>query len=72
MLNELEYSLQMFSDALSRLKEGVANSRDELDKDGVIQRFEFTFELLWKTTIIFLEEQGIICRSPKDCLVDAF
>ncbi|MGE5797871.1 MAG: HI0074 family nucleotidyltransferase substrate-binding subunit [Ignavibacteria bacterium] len=33
---------------------------DELDKDGVIQRFEFTFELLWKTPKLFLADQGIL------------
>lgn len=72
MQNEFNYSLQKFSDAFQRLKEGISASKDELDKDGVIQRFEFTFELLWKTLKIYLEDKGIICRSPKDCLIDSF
>ena len=70
--NEFDYSFQKLSSAFDRLKEGAANSIDELDKDGVIQRFEFTFELLWKTLKIFLEGEGILCRSPKDCFVEAF
>jgi nucleotidyltransferase substrate binding protein (TIGR01987 family) len=46
---------------------------DELDRDGVIQRFEFTFELLWKGLKMFLEEQGVTdSRSPRECLKAAF
>ncbi len=72
MQNEFIYSLQKLSYVFSRLKEGVSNTKDELDKDGVIQRFEFTFELLWRTLKIFLEDKGILCRSPKDCLLESF
>lgn len=72
MQKELDYSIEKFSSAYKRLKEGIESSKDELDKDGVIQRFEFTFELLWKTVKIFLEDKGILCRSPKDCLIEAF
>jgi hypothetical protein len=42
----LDYSLRRFMDALDRLREGATEARDELDRDGVIQRFEFCFELL--------------------------
>lgn len=48
MKDVLEYSLKKLKDAYQRLEEGVKQAKDELDKDGVIQRFEFTFELLWK------------------------
>ena len=53
-------------------KEGISQAQDELDKDGVIQRFEFTFELLWKALKIVLEGEGIECLTPKDCLKSAF
>jgi nucleotidyltransferase substrate binding protein (TIGR01987 family) len=72
MKNRLEYSLNQFINALDRLSEGAAEARDELDRDGVIQRFEFCFELLWKTLKIYLEDRGIEARSPKDCLRAAF
>ncbi len=72
MKKEFEYSLKKFNEAYERLSEGINLVKDELDKDGVIQRFEFTFELLWKTIKMYLEEKGIICRSPKDCLQQAF
>ncbi|GGH75938.1 nucleotidyltransferase substrate binding protein (TIGR01987 family) [Pullulanibacillus pueri] len=41
--------------------------------DGVIQRFEFTFELCWKTIKLFLEFKGISeIRSPRDAIREAF
>ena len=59
MKNQLEYSLNQFRNALDRLSEGAAEARDELDRDGVIQRFEFCFELLWKTLKIYLEDHRL-------------
>ncbi|MGA9292196.1 MAG: HI0074 family nucleotidyltransferase substrate-binding subunit, partial [Ignavibacteriaceae bacterium] len=47
-------------------------AKDQLDQDGVIQRFEFTFELLWKTLKLFMADQGVITRSPKEALKEAF
>lgn len=72
MKEEIEYALNKFNDAVCRLREGVLQAKDELDKDGVIQRFEFTFELLWKALKIFLEDEGIECRTPKECLKSAY
>jgi len=73
MKRETEYALKKLENGFSRLKEGVENTSDDLDRDGVIQRFEFTFELLWKTLKVFLgEEKGVICHTPKDCLKEAF
>jgi len=72
MKDENDYAAKKFKEAFLRLKNGIHKAKDELDKDGVIQRFEFTFELLWKSLKIYLEDKGIICRSPKDCLKEAF
>ena len=72
MKDVLEYSLKKLIDAHKRLEEGIEQAKDELDKDGVIQRFEFTFELLWKALKIYLEHQGIIVKTPRDSFVEAF
>ena len=72
MKDVLEYSLKKLIDAYKRLEEGIKQTRDELDKDGVIQRFEFTFELLWKALKIYLEYQGVIVKTPRDSFVEAF
>ena len=70
--NELKKSLNRFAQAVKRLEEGVVKGHNDLEKDGVIQRFEFTFELLWKCLMIFLENKGVVCKTPKDCLKQAF
>ena len=72
MKDVLEYSLKKLIDAHKRLEEGIEQARDELDKDGVIQRFEFTFELLWKALKIYLEHQGILVKTPRDSFIEAF
>ena len=72
MKETTEYALKKLSSAVAKLKQGTEEADTELEQDGVVQRFEFTFELLWKTLKLFLEEKGIICKSPKDCLKEAF
>ena len=65
MKKEVKYSIELFKDAYYRLQEGINSADNELSKDGVIQRFEFTFELLWKTLKIVLKDEGILCIYPK-------
>ena len=72
MRDEVSFSIRKLEDAFSRIKEGADSAADELDKDGVIQRFEFTFELLWKTLKLFLDDQGILTKSPKETIQEAF
>ena len=72
MKDELKYSLGELKKACQRLQEGCAAAKDGLDRDGVIQRFEFTFELLWKTLRLFLRDKGLDAKSPKDSLKEAF
>jgi len=54
---------QNYKKALTTLKNAVelAASRDltDLEKQGTIQGFEFTFELAWNVMKDYLEEQGI-------------
>ena len=58
--------------AFSRLKEAVERAKDDLDRDGVIQRFEFSVELFWKTLKKVLEYNKVECYSPRDCVKKAF
>ncbi|MBI4656220.1 MAG: nucleotidyltransferase substrate binding protein [Elusimicrobia bacterium] len=40
-----------------------------LERDGAIQRFEFTFESVWKTSQLYLKEaESITANSPKACI----
>jgi len=69
---EKKIAFENFSKALKRLEEAVNEAQTELEIDGAIQRFEFTFEQAWKSLKAFLEDEGIICRSPKSCLKEAY
>ena len=57
-----------FEKAFLRLKEVVEKEDlNELEKNGFIQRFEFTIELSWKVMKDFLEYQGILVEAlPKN------
>lgn len=74
-MSEPNIKVNNFKNALSRLKDGIAkyNGTDDLLRDGVIQRFEFTFELAWKTLKAVFEDEGLIgLNSPKTVLREAF
>lgn len=53
--------------ALARLHEGVAKDvLTEMEQDGLIQRFEFCFEIMWKCGKDYLlDRDGIDVASPK-------
>ena len=59
--------LEQFVRALTNLKIGVDSSVDDLDIDGTIKRFELCYELAWKLIKEYLEDLGIICKSPRQC-----
>lgn len=62
-----------FAKALGRLKEALEAEETMIVRDAAIQRFEFTFDLAWKSMKTYLEERkGIICRSPKGCIREAY
>jgi nucleotidyltransferase substrate binding protein (TIGR01987 family) len=68
MANEKDYSLKKLKKAFLRLRESTEKAVDELDRDGVIQRFEFTFELFWKAIKIVLGHEGFECAGPRSCI----
>ena len=44
----------------------------ELEKAGIIQFFEMTFELGWKVLKDHLEAEGYIVKSPRETIKQAF
>ncbi len=44
----------------------------DIETQGIIQSFEFTFELAWKTLKDYLEAQGVQCAFPREVLKQAF
>jgi len=64
--------LNSFSESIERLSEILDVPKTVASRDSAIKRFELTFELAWKTAKEHLKDRGILCRSPKDCLMQAF
>lgn len=64
---------QNFENAIEELTEAV-NKKDYsvLERAGLIQLFEMTFELAWKTMKDYLEEKGIMVKFPKDVIKESF
>ena len=44
----------------------------QLEEAGIVQVFEFTFELGWKTLKDYLFQKGIDSNFPRDVIKDAF
>lgn len=60
--------------ATARLKEALQQKENDIVIDGTLHRFEFTFELAWKTIKDYLEYSGIIdgIESPREIIKTAY
>ena len=61
-----QYRFRNFSRAYSLLRQAFNRDMDELndlEKEGIIQRFEYTFELSWNTLKDRLEYDGVLMES---------
>jgi nucleotidyltransferase substrate binding protein (TIGR01987 family) len=72
MSEKLHNQLRLLETAISRLEKALAEPIDEFVRDSAIQRFEFTFELLWKSLKTYAEEAGVEVFSPRDSLRTGF
>lgn len=66
-----------FKRAFLLLRDALDNDMDklsQLEKEGIIQRFEYTFELAWKTLKDRMEYDGLVLDkiSPKMVIRQAF
>ena len=71
------YRFANFSRAFSLLRDALEDGADELsdlEREGVIQRFEYTFELAWNTLKDRMEHDGLILPSvtPRAVIRQAF
>jgi len=70
---KLRNSLENLGRAVARLEEAVKQPDDNpLLVDGTIQRFEFAWEVVWKTLKRALLEEGIETRTPREALEGAY
>ena len=72
MSDKLRNLLRLLNTALSRLDLALAQPVNEFVRDSSIQRFEFIFELFWKSLKAYAEESGLEAFSPRDSIRIAF
>lgn len=80
-MSRFEERKKDYKNALNKLEEALIENIDNLQEntkqiiiDGVLHRFEFTFELAWKTIKDYLEYMGITNKigSPRENIQQAF
>ena len=65
--------IEQLNRAVQRLQEALNEPKTTFLRDASIQRFEFCFDLSWKTLKVCLEaDKGVVCQSPKDCFRRAY
>lgn len=76
IVSKAQQKITNYSNALKRMKEALAvESADDIVLDAIIQRFEFTVELAWKTMRAVLLDEGVAqeeLMSPKQVIRAAF
>lgn len=71
------YRFDNYKKALGLLREGIELRKiqvlSSLEAEGVIQRFEYTWELAWKMLKDYLEHEGVVFDkiTPKSVIITA-
>ena len=71
-MKRLEQIESDFGKALKALEEALSQAESDLEVDGAMQRFEFTYELFWKLLRAYLQQEGIVVNTPKECFKEAY
>ncbi len=71
-----QYRFHNFSRAYSLLREALETEAEELnqlEREGVIQRFEYTFELAWQLLKDRMENDGVVISplTPRNVIREA-
>ena len=68
----LKAKIAVLERATGRFEDALKQPKNEFTRDAAIQRFEFTFELAWRTMKDYLSYMGVEARSPRDCIRGTF
>ena len=75
---KLKRTFGKFEKAFSKYKEIIKFPQifDFLNEELIVEittkRFEYTFEVLWKTLKEYLRSEGVDCSTPLSCFKEAF
>ena len=64
--------LDQFKKSLKTLHEVLKQAENVYVRDSTIQRFEYTYELAWKSVKVLLRNRGLIIKSPYEAFKEAF
>ena len=71
-MGELRKKYKSASRALGTLGEVLNEEYSLIVRDAAIQRFEYTYETVWKTIKVYLrEDEGIVANPPKSVFREA-
>jgi nucleotidyltransferase substrate binding protein (TIGR01987 family) len=75
-MKSLEFKYQNLVSAYNRLFEAVKlyGDKNDIVRDSIIQRFEFTYELAWKTLKAYMEYAGLTLETsfPRSIFKEAY
>lgn len=72
-MEQLTMRMALCERSLKTLAEALALPASVIVRDASIQRFEYSFETIWKLLKLHLDHRhGIICNSPKQCFREAY
>jgi nucleotidyltransferase substrate binding protein (TIGR01987 family) len=73
MIDYLDSKIDKFEQALKTFKEALLPNPSDLERDGAIQRFEYCFDLVWKSLKQYLEKSGLMdLNSPRSVFTAAY
>ena len=64
-------ALERFSNVVTRKEEFYKEGYGDIYLDLVVKRFEFTYEISWKTIKRYMDFIGIDCPNPRSCFKEA-
>ncbi len=68
-MERLEQRLQLAQQALNTLEKALVMPLTDIVRDAAIQRFEFSFEAVWKLAQLYLREHDALdLNSPKSVI----
>jgi len=65
-------ALSRYHDTITHLDDYIRDGYGDIFLDIAVKRFEFTFEMAWKACKRTLDYLGFACKSPRECLREAF